>query len=155
MTVVRAAESLPMSPEEPLGSAAGVVIGRATTVGQALPLGTDDPVIAARAVRRALADGGRRAMDVRALVLAAPPPLTLVQARRFARRALGPAGADVPIIVVDSDESTGEALADAAVAGLTASSPRTGGVAVVVGIGRDARTIALCVDLATPRSGRT
>src|SRR5688572_22337732 len=77
------------------GHGGATIVGRATTVGQALPLGVDDPFIAARAVRRALAGARWRAADVDAMVVATPPPLTLDAVGRFARRALGPHGATV------------------------------------------------------------
>ncbi len=77
------------------GRASPVVLGRAVTHGQVLPLGVDDPVTAARAVRRALAAAGRRATDVSGLVVAATEPIAEDVLAAFARRALGPHGAAV------------------------------------------------------------
>jgi len=130
-----------------------VVIGRAVTHGQALPLGIDDPVIAARAVRRALADAGRRAVDVTALVVASPDPIPGDVLAAFARRALGPWGADVPSAVVtavgDADE-----LAAVAAAELPAVTSDPVAVGIVVGLAADGTTVALCLGRAAGSSKR-
>jgi hypothetical protein len=121
-----------------------VVVGRATTHGQVLPLGSDDPVVAARAVRRALADGHRRAADVGALAVATPPPLSLDAVARFARRALGPHGTDVTPAAVEAAEPDAEALLGSAIRSLP-SDHRRPGIAVVVAIAADGTAIALCL----------
>ena len=126
-----------------------VVIGRATTHGQALPLGVDDPVVAARAVRRALADARRHASDVASLAIATPPPLTRDAATRFVGRALGRFGADLQPIVVEDVEPSADALVDVAVRALSMDRERQG-LAIAVGISSDGTTIALCVS-ARPR----
>jgi hypothetical protein len=59
------------------------------------PLGPDDPLEVARLVRRALAAAGRRAIDVEVLVLVADAQPDAAALARFARRALGPHGAEV------------------------------------------------------------
>ena len=74
------------------GRAGLTILGRAVTSGQALPLGSDDPVVAARAVRLALADAGRRAIDVTDLVLATTDTVAADSLTAFVRRALGPYG---------------------------------------------------------------
>ena len=121
-----------------------VVIGRATTHGQALPLGVDDPVVAARAVRRALADARLHAADIESLAIATPPPLTRDAATRFARRALGPFGADLDPVLVEAVDLSADRLVEAAVQALAADHGRHG-VSIAVGISSDGTTIALCV----------
>jgi hypothetical protein len=141
-------------------------LGRAATRGQALPLGVDDPVIAARAVRRALAAAGRRAMDVTTLVVASPEPIPADVVARFTRRALGPHGAVTQVSFHHPDATDAEALArhgssripyladsdrddgsrsSGAEASLDVSS--RSGVAVVVGLGVDGTVEAICLGL--------
>jgi hypothetical protein len=136
-----------------IGSGANqrVVIGRATTHRQALPLGVDDPVVAARAVRRALADARRRAADVESLAIAARPPLTRDAVMRFARRALGPFGADLEPVIVEALEPSAGALVDVAIRALSMEGEGQG-LAVAVGISTDGTTIAVC--LSAPRLRR-
>jgi hypothetical protein len=142
-----------------------IELGRATTHGQALPLGVDDPVVAARAVRRALAAAGRRAMDVTILVVASAEPIPSTVLARFARRALGPHGAVVPVGAHDPGASDAEALARHAASRIPAvsetspnaeSSPEgrstSSSVAVAVGLGTDGTVEAVClVTAAGPR----
>jgi hypothetical protein len=130
--------------EGPSGADDGI-IGRASTVGQALPIGLDDPVVAARAVRRALADARRRGIDVVGMVVAAPPPLTLDAAQRFARRALGPHGDAVRLDLVAAETGDAARLAQLA-AEAARSSLDSDGLWVAVGIGPDETTVALCVE---------
>jgi hypothetical protein len=123
------------------GDGRATVVGRATTAGQALPLGVDDPVIAARAVRRALAEARWRAVDVDVMVVATPPPLTLDAVGRFARRALGPHGATVGCEARPAGESGAERLAGLALRTVPDRAARW----IAVGIGSDGQTVALCV----------
>jgi hypothetical protein len=136
-----------------------VTLGRGVTHGEALPLGRDDPVIAARAVRRALADAGRRATDVVALVLACPEAVPPDVLRAFARRALGPFGETVPVASVAA-EGPAERIADAgaerlaaagrdAAAGLVAPQD---GVLVAVAVGADGTTVARCLGRRRPNA---
>ena len=131
---------------EHLRSEAGelAVIGQATTRGQALPLGADDPVVAARAVRRALADARLHGADVESLAIATPPPLTRDAATRFVRRALGPFGADLVPVIVESVEPGADGLVEDAVRALPGDHGHLG-VSIAVGISSDGTTIALCV----------
>jgi hypothetical protein len=110
-------------------------------------------------VRRALADAGRKAIDVDALVVSAPLVPTAEACRGLARRALGPHGAGIPALgvagagdrakAVASDEATALAMgAVAALQGATimaASAVHSWELAVCVGHGRDGRTVALCL----------
>ena len=114
-------------------------------MGQALPIGVDDPVVAARAVRRALADARRRAIDVVGVVVAAPPPLTLHAAQRFARRALGPHGDTVRLDLVVAEAGGGARLVELA-ADAARSIEDGDGLWVAVGIGCDGTTVALCLE---------
>jgi hypothetical protein len=123
------------------GDSGATVVSRATTAGQALPLGVDDPVIASRAVRRALAEARWHASDVDAMVVATPPPLTLDAVGRFARRALGPHGATVRCEARPAGEEGGERLAGLALRIAPGGAARW----MAVGIGRDGQTVALCV----------
>jgi hypothetical protein len=123
-----------------------VELGRATTVGQALPLGSDDPVIAARAVRRALAAAHRRAADVTELVLAASDPGPESVVSGFARRALGPHGSCVRTMsVVDDAREAASLAAYAAKAAATIAGPDTG-VVMAVGIDAEGATEAHCLE---------
>jgi hypothetical protein len=128
-------------------TASGIVtLGRAVTHGQALPLGIDDPVIAARAVRRALADGGLHAADVSAIVLASPHPVAPDAFRGFVRRALGPYRDTLYAQSVVELGLEAEALADAACAALETAVTIDGkGVSVAVGLAADGTTVARCV----------
>jgi hypothetical protein len=121
------------------------VLGRATTVGQALPLGIDDPVIAARAVRRALGDAKRRAVDVETLVVATPAPLSLDAVMRFARRALGPHGASVQVSRIERDTGDAAELATLAAAVPVARDRGRRAIRLAIGIGPDGTTVALCL----------
>jgi hypothetical protein len=139
-------------------------LGRATTHGQALPLGVDDPVVAARAVRRALAAAGRRAMDVTSLVVASTEPIPSAVLARFTRRALGPHGAVIAVNAHEPGATDAEALAAHAASRIPApdgadgaGEPGSGGgeaparvtnrpgVAVVVGLGTDGTVVAVCL----------
>jgi hypothetical protein len=127
-------------------------------------------------VRRALADAGRKAIDVDALVVSAPLVPTAEACRGLARRALGPHGAGIPALgvagagdrakAVASDEATAvasdeaTALAMGAVAALqgatimAASAVHSWELAVCVGHGRDGRTVALCLSRRPGGQGR-
>lgn len=115
-------------------------------------------------MRRALAVAGRKAVEVDALVVAAPLVPTTEACRSLARRALGPHGAGIPALGVaaaghhaEAVASDGtEALAMGAAAVLEAAAAMDvmafGGweLAVFVGVGRDGTTVALCLS----RSGQ-
>jgi hypothetical protein len=130
-----------------------LVIGRAVTVGQALPLGVDDPVMAARAVRRALADAHRRAADVTLMVVACAPPIPEDAIASFARRALGPHGADVHVAGVAGTAADAEGLAAQAASELAArrTGEDSGCVGIAVGLGADGTTVACCLAIDEPR----
>lgn len=129
------------------------VLGRAVTEGQTLPLGVDDPVIAARAVRRALADAGRRAVDVTDLIVASPDPITTDVLAGFARRALGTRGADVCVSCLVRAAADAEALAAHAAAGMTEALRLTDGLGLALGLGSDGTTVALCLGPAAAAAG--
>jgi hypothetical protein len=122
-----------------------VVIGRATTRGQALPLGVDDPVIAARAVRRALADARRPAADVSSLVVASTEPIPDHVLAAFARRALGPHASSVRVTGVVAREADGADLVVRAIDAATAGGSPRAGVLIAVGLGADGTTEARCL----------
>jgi hypothetical protein len=120
-----------------------VVLGRAVSEGEALPLGVSDPISAARAVRRALAAARRHAVDVDAIVVASTDASYDDALRRFARRALGPWGEEVPISIIRPDVPDADALARHAAREVTARMSHRIGIAV--GLGSDGTTVALCV----------
>ena len=143
-------QSARMTDEHPISETTTVVAGRAMTSGQVLPLGLDDPVIAARAVRRAVADAGWRATDIDAIVVACPPPLEVDAVRRFARRALGPHGDAVASVALETEDDR-----DGLVARATRSRPGSARRWIAVGITRDGTTVATCVAAdATDAPGR-
>lgn len=119
---------------------------------QALPLGIDDPIVAARAVRRALAAAGRRATAVTDLVIATAAPIPSAVLASFARRALGPHGSDVRTLGVVSDDPDRGALAAAAVAACSSDITRLGdlGVVIALGLAPDGTTEARCLGM-SPR----
>jgi hypothetical protein len=130
-------------------TASGIVtLGRAVTHGQALPLGIDDPVIAARAVRRALADAGRQAADVSVLVLASPLPVDAVTLGRFVRRALGPHGSAERTSGLEIEGVDAEMLAARAGAHVRDDLP-PGGIGIAVGLDDGGDVVALCLSRAT------
>ena len=133
-----------MSRPLPFEARERAVVGRATTRGQALPLGVDDPVVAARAVRRALADARLRALDVEVVTVVAPPPLTRLAVEGFMRRALGPHAAGVELLFVEADVPDAAGLTDHALGALAPEHGRRG-IAVTVGIAGDGTTVALCL----------
>jgi hypothetical protein len=120
-----------------------VELGRARTHGQLLPLGSDDPVIAARAVRRALAAGGHRASDVGRLVVASPDPIEPDALARFARRALGPHGATVGTVALVADAADAPGLASEATR--APGSVGDGALVVAVGLAADGEVVACCL----------
>jgi hypothetical protein len=128
------------------------LIGRAETTGGPAALDDADPVEAARAVRRALAAAGRKAVEVDALVVAAPLVPTAETCRRLARRALGPHGEGIAAIgvAVAGDRAEDLALAAAAYLGSAATADGASvaeGWALAVCVGRavDGTTVALCL----------
>jgi hypothetical protein len=127
-------------------------LGRATTYGQAQPLGVDDPVVAARAVRRALAAAGRRAFDVTDLVVAANEPVPSDVLARFARRALGPHGSTVRAIGLVESTSDASGLAELALAA-AASNEAPDGLVIAVGMTHDGTTEARCLGAISPGQG--
>jgi hypothetical protein len=96
-------------------------------------------------VRRALADAGRKAVDVEVLVLAMadPPPATVLRA--FARRALGPHGEAVRMGCVNGDASEADALSALAADELATLEGFAAGVGVAIGIAPDGTSVARCV----------
>ena len=135
------------------------LIGHAETTGGPAALDDGDPIVQARAVRRALAGAGRKAVDVDALVVSAPLVPTAEACRGLARRALGPHGAGIPAlgVVVAGDGAKAvasdgaEALAMGAAAALQAATIMDASalegweLAACVGLGRDGTTVALCL----------
>jgi hypothetical protein len=126
------------------------VLGRAVTHGQALPLGRGDPIIASRAVRRALAAAGRRALEVGAMVVATRDVLAADVPASFARRALGPPGERVAVRALRSDEPDAARLADLAAIELSRVGMARDRIVMAVGIGPDGTTVALCLGEAHP-----
>jgi hypothetical protein len=110
-----------------------------------MPLSLGDPVVAARAVRRALAAAGRRAIDVEAMVVASSGLVPEDVLGTFARRALGPEAQRVAVSGL-THSGDADALADVAVRDIAAGSSLLGrGVGIAVGLGSDGTTVALCV----------
>jgi hypothetical protein len=109
-----------------------------------MPLGSDDPLAAARAVRRALAAAGRRAVEVTDLVVASPEAIDPDTLARFARRALGPHGPSIATISLVSDAQDAEGLA-ARAAQHPMGKMAPGGVVVAVGIDERGDVVALCL----------
>lgn len=105
-------------------------------------------------MRRALADAGRRAVEVDRLIVAAPDVPTPEACRRLARRALGPHGLTVAVLTVaiesdDADVLARRAADSLAVPAADVSDPGVAdgeGLAVCVALGPDGRTVALCLD---------
>jgi hypothetical protein len=122
-----------------------VELGRAATDGQVLPLGSDDPVIAARAVRRALAAAHRRAADVTVLVLASSTLVSGSVVSDFARRALGPHGSSIRTMSVVDDASDAAGLAACAAETAATLVGRGTGVVLAVGIDAEGVTEAHCL----------
>jgi hypothetical protein len=121
-----------------------VVLGRAVTQGQALPLGVDDPVVAARAVRRALAHAGRRAVEVTDLVLATTETVPSEALAMFVRRALGPHGSSIAMVSLASDAPDAAGLA-ARAADLSRGDVAPGSIRIAVGVDDRGAVVALCV----------
>jgi len=90
------------------------VTGSATATTSEDPFGPGDPVEVARLVRRALASGGAKAMDVTALLVVADGPLDPAALARFTRRALGPHGASLALVAVPGRATSHAARRDAA-----------------------------------------
>jgi len=121
-----------------------VELGRASTHGQALPLGSDDPVIAARAVRRALAAAHRRAIEVTDLVLASNDPVPTGTLIGFARRALGTHASTVRAMGLVGEEPDASGLAARATAAASIEPP-AGGLVIAIGVASDGTTEARCL----------
>jgi hypothetical protein len=130
------------------------IVGRAQTHGQRLPLGVDDPVIAARAVRRALAAASRRAADVSTVVVASSSSMADDALLGFTRRALGPHGSNVHVAAVSAGAPDAEHLADVATAELGAllMAEDHSGVGIAVGLGADGTTVAHCLAISKHRA---
>ena len=144
-------------------------MGRATTGGPVVPAGgavpadaavpaasissdDADPIEPARAVRRALAAAGRKAVEVDALCVAAPLAPTAEACRRLARRALGPHGSGIAVLGVAVTGDHAEDLAMAAAAFMEAADTSNEAsvaegwaLAVCVGLAVDSTTVALCL----------
>ncbi|MET0773429.1 MAG: hypothetical protein ABWZ82_10125 [Candidatus Limnocylindrales bacterium] len=97
------------------------------------PFGPGDPLDVARLVRRALAAAGRKAVDVTELRAVADAPVADDALGRFARRALGPHGGEIPASAQVPVATDPEAALE----------PPVAGVAVVVVLGPGARATAL------------
>lgn len=135
-----------------LNDAQARLSGRAETTCGPAPLDDGDPIVAARAVRRALAAAGRKAVEVDVLCVAAPLAPTAETCRRLARRALGPHGDGIAAFGVAVIGDHAEDLAMAAAAYLEATDASheasvAGGwaLAVCVGLAADGTTVALCL----------
>jgi hypothetical protein len=117
------------------------ILARLTTTTAEDPFGPGDPLEVARLVRRALAAAGRRAMDVRELLVIGDAPIATDALERFTRRALGPHGATVapasrPVAQeVPHDERIEQGL----------RAPRSPLVAILLVIGPEHDVTALCV----------
>ena len=105
----------------------------------------------ARVIRRALSAAARKAADVEVLVVVAVAPVADTAARRLARRALGPTGSSVPMLVaVGAPPPGAEAPGDEpwprreAVAMLDGGSAGPWTLAVALGLA-EARCVALCL----------
>jgi hypothetical protein len=103
-------------------------------------------------VRRALADAGRRAVEVDWLIVAAPVAPAAEACRRFARRALGPHGLNVPVRGLAFGSHAADSLAGAAARSLDKDPAEGWRLAVCVGLGPDGRSVALCLDPAPVRA---
>lgn len=90
-------------------------------------------------------------MEVGALVKAARVVLDDESVRRFARRALGPHGAVVPVKSLAFEDGSAEAYADRAAEALSAGLIEGWALAVAVGLGDDGSTVALCVERSGPQ----
>jgi hypothetical protein len=119
------------------------VVGRASAPTSEDPFGPGDPLEVARLVRRALADAGRRAVEVSALVVVAEAEVPPDALDRFVRRALGPHGAAVAssVLVVAPDLGHAERLALAIFEPATA---RHGSVVMAVALGPNDAATAAC-----------
>lgn len=125
--------------------------------GSAIPaasigLADADPIQPARAVRRALAAAGRKAVEVDVLCVAAPLAPTAEACRRLARRALGPHGSGIAAlgVAVAGDHAVDLALAAAAFMEAADDSSEASvadgwELAVCVGLAADGTTVALCL----------
>ena len=143
-----------MAPQADVMSPGWVVLGRAVTKGQVLPLGIDDPVVAARAVRRALAQAQRRAVDVTALAIASPMAVEASALADFARRALGSHGVGIGLSATAPDgTATADSLAESAADHMAVSDLISHGVGIAVGLDADGTTVALCVQRPKSRCG--
>jgi hypothetical protein len=135
-----------------LNDAQARLIGRAETTRGPAPLDDADPIETARAVRRALAAAGRKAVEVDALCVAAPLAPTAEACRRLARRALGPHGSEIAAFGVAVASEHAEDLAMAAAAYLEAADTSNEvsvaegwALAVCVGVAADGTSVALCL----------
>ncbi len=112
-----------------------------------MPLSLGDSVMAARAVRRALAAARRHAIDVEAMVVASSGMVSGDVLRAFARRALGPEGQRVPVAGVVCEEADPDVIVELAANDLQGMAPEGGGIGIAVGLGSDGTAIAPCVML--------
>lgn len=120
------------------------IIGRARTIGPRDAITADDPVEAARAARRALADAGAKAVAVDLLIIAARDEPSLAACATLARRALGPHGLETRTVgMAIASDGADELVADA-VESLAAQEDSAWTLAVAIGVGTDGTIVALC-----------
>jgi hypothetical protein len=120
---------------------AWAVLGAASSVSAEDPFGTGDPVEVARTVRRALAAAGRKAQDVTRLEVVTESAVAPGALARFTRRALGPHAAARPLVVPAQPGLDHEARVALGLAG----TPEGSALVVLVILGPDGATTALCV----------
>lgn len=96
-------------------------------------------------MRRALADARWKAVAVDRLFVAAPIAPTAEAARRFARRALGPHGAEIPAIGLVIAGEQAESIASGAARAAQRLPAGDWELAVCVGLGPDGTAVALCL----------
>lgn len=120
------------------------IIGRAMTHGSQLPIDSGDPIEASRAVRRALADAGRKAVDIERFILASTSRTSEAGLRAFARRALGSRSGDVVLTSISAD-GTAEEQAMAACEVLDGERTAVWRTGLAVGLDDRGSTVAWCV----------
>lgn len=120
-----------------------MILGTATATTDEDPFGPGDPLEVARLVRRALANAGRKAAEVRTLVVVSETDVIPDALDRFVRRALGPHGATIassarPAAPGSSHEERVAIAAD------VCADARDGSAAIGVALGPDHAATAVC-----------